>query len=129
MTPEEIRRQALDHMAKNQQWNRGDEAGLNELSGVDVLREPKERAMEIAGPGAVQQLIDLLVPTEVGLNQLGQAKKGAGLAAGVMGLTKPKTAMDKLETVGTQIWDKADISKKIGDKLNEIPVWKRKLGK
>lgn len=141
MTPEEMRLAALSNLASQPQspydipkqeaghppmvgqpkfdpFNRPAEQGINETSGLDVLREPKEAVMKAVGPGKIQQLIDMLVPEELPVGSL------AGAA-----VVKPKTAMKDLATQGMKIWDKDEIAKDIGTSMNSTPLWKQKLKK
>jgi len=115
-----------DQMAANQapyakpdQWNRGEEAGLNETSGLDILREPKASATKALGgaDNPMAQLMNMLVPDEVSPSML----------SGV-GIIKPKTPMNKLTTPTIGTWDKTQISKDIAEKLQDnTPMWKKKL--
>lgn len=99
-------------------FNRPAEQGINETSGTDILREPKEAAMKALGPGSMQQLIDMLVPEELPVG---------GLAGGLV--MKPKTAMKDLATEGMKRYDKDAMSKAIGESMNATPLWKQKLKK
>lgn len=131
MTPEEYKRKALEQMstAKNP-WDRGQEAGLNEVSGLDLLREPKALAMDAVGPGNVQSLIDMLVPEDLPIPALKGAKLATMGSAAAMGVIKPKTRAKDLMSAGMHIWDKDKIAAEIADKLGgdkAIPMWKKKL--
>lgn len=92
-----------------------EEQGLNETNGLDVLREPKDKAMNAVGPGAMQDLINLLVPSEL----------SPGMLAGA-GVVKPKTPMKNVPGAGMGTYNKEAMSKAIGDKLSEVPKWKQK---
>lgn len=123
MTPEEYKRKALEQLAvAKDPYDRGVEAPMDELSGLDVLREPKAAAMGAVGPGAVQSLIDLLVPTELGLPAL----KGIGKAGKAMkSIVKPKTKMKDLPTGGIGTWNKDTAIPEVGF----VPEWKKKAMK